>query len=59
MSKRVGQPRGNASNRTLRRWTNPTERTRWNTFTKEWESSANPNCTRNRNIERFDKRKLK
>ena len=50
MSKRTS-PKQNARVRTLKRWANPTNRPAIG------YGGHNPNCTRNRNVERFDKRK--
>lgn len=58
MSKRFGMPKPHARRRTMRRWLDPMNRTRYNHIEQKWEPSANPDCTRGRNSKRFNKRKI-
>lgn len=56
MSHRNGLPRKNASNRTIKRWLDPDNRTILDIEGKEWIPSANPSCTAGRNNKRFNDR---
>lgn len=55
LKKLSSKPKNGASARTIRRWEDPTNRTRYGIEGK-LEPSANPNCTANRNINRFKRR---
>lgn len=50
-------PKFHARSRTWNRWLDPQDRLRIGKDGK-WESSANPNCTANRNEDRFLKRSI-
>lgn len=57
MSKRADKPPKHANPRTIKRWLDPANRTIIDIYTNKIIPSANPNCTRERNPERFAKRK--